>query len=74
MMAKKKGRIINVSSIDADHGLPFAAAYCASKGAVKSLTKALAKEWVRYNITVNCVAPGYTDTDRQARVGKAASH
>ena len=63
MMAKKKGRIINISSIDADHGLPFAAAYCANKGAVKSMTKALAKEWVRYNITVNCVAPGYTDTD-----------
>ena len=35
----------------------------AGKGAVKSMTKALAKEWVRYNITVNCVAPGYTDTD-----------
>lgn len=29
---------------------------------MKSLTKALAREWVRYNITVNCVAPGYTDT------------
>ena len=63
MMAQKSGRIINISSIDADHGLMFAAVYCASKGAVKSLTKALAKEWVRYNITVNCVAPGYTDTD-----------
>ena len=62
MMARKRGRIINIGSIDADHGLAFAAPYCASKGAVKSLTKALAKEWVRYNITVNCVAPGYTDT------------
>ena len=51
------------SSIDTDHGLAFAAAYCASKGAVKPMTGALAKEWVRYHITVNCVAPGFTDTD-----------
>jgi len=63
MIAQKYGRIINISSVDADHGLRFAAAYCASKGAIKSMTKALAKEWVRFNITVNCVAPGYTDTD-----------
>lgn len=63
MMAQRKGRIINIGSIDAEHGLRFAAAYCASKGAVKSLTKALAREWVSYNITVNCVSPGYVDTD-----------
>ena len=62
MMRRKYGRIINISSIDAEHGLAFAAAYCASKGAVRSFSKALAREWVRYNITVNCVAPGYTDT------------
>ena len=36
MMAQQRGRIINISSTDADHGLPYAAAYCASKGAVKS--------------------------------------
>ena len=62
MMAQRYGRVINISSIDAEHGLAFAAPYCASKGAVRSLSKALAREWVRYNITVNCVAPGYTDT------------
>lgn len=62
MMRQKRGRIVNISSIDAEHGLVFAAAYCASKGAVRSFSKALAREWVRYNITVNCVAPGYTDT------------
>ena len=63
MMAQKKGRIISIASIDSEHGLTFAAPYCATKGAVKSLTKALAREWVRDNITVNCVSPGYTDTD-----------
>ena len=62
MMRRKYGRIINISSIDAEHGLAFATAYCASKGALRSFSKALAREWVRYNITVNCVAPGYTDT------------
>lgn len=62
MMAQRKGKIINISSIDAEHGLKYAAAYCATKGAVKAFTKGLAREWVRYNINVNCVGPGYTET------------
>lgn len=62
MMKKKKGKIVNIGSIDAEHGLKFAAAYCATKGAVKSFTQGLALEWVRYNINVNCVSPGYTVT------------
>lgn len=62
MMQKRKGKIVNIGSIDAEHGLKFTVAYCASKGAVKSFTKALAMEWVRYNINVNCVCPGYTVT------------
>ena len=62
MMQKRKGKIINIGSIDAEHGLKFTVAYCASKGAVKAFTKALAMEWVRYNINVNCVSPGYTVT------------
>lgn len=63
MMSQGGGRIINIGSIDSEHGLRFAAAYCASKGAVKSMTKAMALEWVGYKITVNCVSPGYVDTD-----------
>jgi len=62
MMKQKWGRVINIGSIDSEKGVPFAAHYCATKGAVKSFTKGLALEWVRYNITVNCVSPGFTST------------
>ena len=63
MMKKKKGKIINIGSTDGHYASRFAAAYCASKGAVRSLTQALAIEWTRYNINVNCVVPGNTITD-----------
>ncbi|MBI1386117.1 MAG: glucose 1-dehydrogenase [Rhizobiales bacterium] len=62
MMAQKSGRVINIGSIDAEHGFRFAAPYCGTKGAVKSFTKGLAREWIPYGITVNCVSPGYTRT------------
>lgn len=62
MMKQKWGRVINIGSIDAEKGVAFASHYCATKGAVKSFTKGLALEWVRYNITVNCVSPGFTET------------
>jgi NAD(P)-dependent dehydrogenase (short-subunit alcohol dehydrogenase family) len=54
------GRIINVSSGVAFKGNPFMAHYVASKGAVLSLTRAMATELGRYNILVNSVAPGFT--------------
>jgi 2-dehydro-3-deoxy-D-gluconate 5-dehydrogenase len=58
-MAKQGGgSIINISSITAVIGLPLIAAYCASKGGVHQLTKALAVEWAPLGIRVNAVAPG----------------
>jgi NAD(P)-dependent dehydrogenase (short-subunit alcohol dehydrogenase family) len=54
------GRIINVSSGVAFKGNPFMAHYVASKGAVVSLTRAMATELGRYNVLVNSVAPGFT--------------
>lgn len=58
-MAKQGGgSIINISSITAVIGLPHIAAYCASKGGVNQLTKALAVEWAPLGIRVNSVAPG----------------
>jgi NAD(P)-dependent dehydrogenase (short-subunit alcohol dehydrogenase family) len=56
------GRIINIASIGALLSLHEAAAYCASKGGVAMLTRALAAEWARYNIGVNAIAPGVFET------------
>ena len=58
----KGGKVINVASIGADIIFPNMSAYCASKGGVKQLTKVMALEWVRYNIQVNAIQPGYFET------------
>ncbi|MEE8304496.1 MAG: 3-oxoacyl-ACP reductase family protein [Candidatus Tectomicrobia bacterium] len=61
-VAQQRGKIINIASHWGFIGVSNVAPYCASKGGVVQLTKALAVEWGRYNITVNAVAPGYTAT------------
>lgn len=61
MIEKGYGKIINVGSIHstvAMTGLPISA-YCTTKGGVEMLTKALANEWAKYNITVNAIGPAY---------------
>jgi NAD(P)-dependent dehydrogenase (short-subunit alcohol dehydrogenase family) len=62
MKEQGHGRIINIASIGASLGLHEAAAYCASKGGVAMLTRALATEWAPYNIAVNAIAPGVFET------------
>jgi NAD(P)-dependent dehydrogenase (short-subunit alcohol dehydrogenase family) len=61
--ARGGGRIINISSGVAFKGNPYMAHYVASKGAVVSLTRALASELGQYNVLVNSVAPGFTVSD-----------
>jgi len=63
MIKNKKGRIINISSIMSQIAWPERAVYAASKAAVAHLTRALAVEWAKYNITVNAIGPGTTVTD-----------
>jgi NAD(P)-dependent dehydrogenase (short-subunit alcohol dehydrogenase family) len=62
MMAQKYGRIVNLISDAGRIGEPYLSVYSAAKGGVAAFTKALAKEVGRYNITVNGVAPGITNT------------
>jgi 3-oxoacyl-[acyl-carrier protein] reductase len=63
MIAQKSGRIIVVSSTAGQRGEAFHSHYAASKGAVISFVKSLASELARHRILVNCVAPGWVDTD-----------
>ena len=63
MIEEEYGRIINLSSVNAEKGQCGQANYCASKAGIIGFTKALALEGARYGITVNTVSPGYTETD-----------
>ena len=63
MVKNKNGRIINISSISGTDGNKGQGNYAASKGGLLALTKSLAKEVGRRNITVNCIAPGLIETD-----------
>jgi NAD(P)-dependent dehydrogenase (short-subunit alcohol dehydrogenase family) len=56
------GKVINVASIGAVISWPNMSAYCASKGGCLQLTKSMALEWVRHNIQVNAILPGYFET------------
>lgn len=58
-----RGRIINIGSLSSAIGLKNMVAYCASKGAIVQLTKALANEWAQYGICVNAIGPGYYFTE-----------
>ena len=63
MMKQRQGRIINITSVVGAAGNPGQANYVASKAGVAGMTRALARELGSRNITVNCVAPGFIDTD-----------
>ncbi len=72
MMSQRYGRIINMSSVAAEFGNQGQVNYAASKGGIQGLTRCLATEIGRRNITVNAVAPGFIETDMTQAVRNAA--
>lgn len=62
LLAERTGSIVNIASMNATLALPRIPAYCASKGGLVMLTKALALKWAEEGIRVNAVAPGYIET------------
>jgi NAD(P)-dependent dehydrogenase (short-subunit alcohol dehydrogenase family) len=63
MLARKRGRIVCVASVAGKVGFKYTGAYCASKHGVLGLVRSLALEVADRGITVNCVCPGWTETD-----------
>ncbi len=70
MLRQRGGRIINVSSVVAAAGNAGQANYCASKAGIEGFTRSLARELGSRNICINCVAPGFVETDMTALVGQ----
>ncbi len=63
MIERQRGKVINMAAALGAFGANNSAAYCASKGGVIQLTKALAVEWAKYNINVNAIAPYSMETE-----------
>jgi 3-oxoacyl-[acyl-carrier protein] reductase len=71
MMKARWGRIINITSVIGFSGNPGQANYAAAKAGVTSMTRSLARELGSRNVTVNCVAPGFIDTDMTRALSEA---
>jgi NAD(P)-dependent dehydrogenase (short-subunit alcohol dehydrogenase family) len=67
MLKQKNGSIINITSINAELGFPRNPAYNASKGGLKMLGKAFAKDWSKFGIRVNNIGPGYFKTEMTSK-------
>ncbi|HWP72873.1 MAG TPA: SDR family oxidoreductase [Methylomirabilota bacterium] len=63
MLARRRGRIVNIASIAGQIGLTGTVAYAASKGGVVMLTRALAVEWAPHNVRVNAIAPSWFESN-----------
>mgnify|MGYP001075419734 FL=1 len=62
MIARGRGKIINIGSVQCELARPGIAPYTASKGAVKNLTKGMCADWARHGLQINAIGPGYFDT------------
>jgi 3-oxoacyl-[acyl-carrier protein] reductase len=73
MMKQRYGRIVNITSVVGASGNPGQANYAAAKAGVAGMTRSLAREVGSRGITVNCVAPGFIETDMTRALGEAQS-
>ena len=62
MIARGRGKIINIGSVQCELARPGIAPYTASKGAVKNLTKGMCADWARHGLQINAIGPGYFST------------
>jgi gluconate 5-dehydrogenase len=62
MIKRRRGKIINIASLQSEAARPSIAPYTASKGAVKNLTKGMCADWAKYGLQINAIGPGYFDT------------
>jgi len=62
MIERKRGKIINICSVQSEMARPSIAPYTATKGAIKMLTKGMCADWAKYGIQVNAIGPGYFKT------------
>jgi 3-oxoacyl-[acyl-carrier protein] reductase len=69
---ERGGRIVNMASIAGLVGVPGQANYCAAKAGIVGLTRALARELAGYDVAVNCIAPGFVETDMVAAMPQKA--
>ena len=67
MLPRRKGSIINISSMASQYGIPKVIAYTASKAAIEGMTRAMAVELSPEGILVNCIAPGFIATEMSAK-------
>lgn len=68
MIARKRGKIINICSMMSELGRNTVGAYAAAKGGLKMLTQNMATEWAKHNIQVNGIGPGYFATSQTAPI------
>jgi gluconate 5-dehydrogenase len=62
MIARKRGKIINICSVTSELGRPTIVPYATTKGALRQMTRGLSAEWAKHNVQINAIAPGYMRT------------
>jgi gluconate 5-dehydrogenase len=62
MIPRRRGKIINIASVQSELARPAIAPYTATKGAVRNLTRGMCADWARHGLQINAIAPGYFRT------------